>query len=72
MILKILIFCKYFYIFVLCLIPIAFYYEWKQEGFSWDMLFTFMKVGVLFSLLLFLSQYSIYSLNSYTKVIKND
>lgn len=64
MMLKILVFCKYLYIFILCLIPIAFCYEWKQEGFSWSMLFTFTKASAIFVLLVFLSQYTI-SLNFY-------
>lgn len=64
MMLKILIFCKYFYIVMLCLIPMMLCYEWRQEGFSFGILFSFAKASVVFTLLLFLSKYII-SLNFY-------
>lgn len=59
MMLNAMIVLKYLFVFALCLMLVAFYCEWKQEGFSWGVLFVFIKAGVVFAVLVFLSKYVI-------------
>lgn len=56
---KTLMICKYFYIFILCCVPFVFVYEWQQEGFSWAILSTCIRASMTFGILAFLSAYAI-------------